>query len=214
MTNLRATTVPYLAACLLATCCTLADLRALSPDGYALDSAPRVGDACHPETLTVYRGTWLRIDPPSAVAPPFAARLEQFEVKLAELGQRVYGRAPDRILHVGTYVCRPSASQKLSEHALGNAIDVTGFHFPALTGNGAGAELPPALRRAFTITVLRDYVPPARATPVSETHHRFFSLLRSELLRHELFRGVIGPPDPDHRTHFHLDMAPWPYERL
>lgn len=198
---------------LFAAGCTLADLRSLRGDEYALDAQSRSG-ACHPEALISYRGTWLKLEPPSAVAVPFAARLERFEEKLAALGHRVYGRAPSQILHVGTYACRATENHaaRLSEHALGNAIDVTGFRFPALTQ--PAPELPPQLRGAFTITVLRDYLPPEKPSATSAVHQRFFALLAAELREHELFRGVIGPPDPDHRTHLHLDMAPWPYERL
>src|SRR6187549_97243 len=106
--------------------CTLAELNRLSGESYALDAIDRTpamsdGPRCHPESLVRYRGTWLKLEPPSAVAPPFAARLERFEELLAQLGQQVYGRAPTKILHVGTYACREVADRtaKLSEHALG-----------------------------------------------------------------------------------------------
>src|SRR6478752_2439893 len=89
-------------ACVVAvatSACTLAELNQLTGDSYALDAMDRS-------------------PPPSAVAPPFAARLEQFEELLAQLGQQVYGRAPTKILHAGTYVCRDVANQtiRLSEH--------------------------------------------------------------------------------------------------
>ncbi len=108
-----------------------------------------------------------------------------------------------------------TAPPALSEHALGNAIDVTGFYFPALpVASAKKTQLPPRLRAAFAVTVSRDYLAPERPTPVSELHQRFFALLRQALRENGLFRGVIGPPDPAHRTHFHLDMAPWAYRRL
>ena len=207
---------------LITASCTLAELNRLGGDSYALDSVdrtpgPESGPRCHPELLVSYRGTWVKLEPPSRVAPAFAPRLEQFEERLVEIGQRVYGRAPKKTLHVGTYACREVAdrSTRMSEHALGNAIDVTGFHFPALpVALAKQSSLPTRLKGAFTVTVFRDYVPPERATPVSEVHQRFYAELRQALSEHELFRGVIGPPDPAHRTHFHLDMAPWAYRRL
>jgi len=206
---------------LAASSCTLADLNRLSGEPYALDSIDRSPapsePRCHPESLIRYRGTWVKLEPPSDVAPPFAARLERFEELLTQIGQQVYGRAPTKILHVGTYACREVAArtEKLSEHALGNAIDVTGFHFPALpVTSSRGDALPKPLRAAFTVTVFRDYEPPARATEVSALHQHFFGKLRQALRESDLFRGVIGPPDPEHRTHFHLDMAPWTYRRI
>jgi hypothetical protein len=207
---------------LIASCCTWAELNQLGGEPYALDSVDRTpsidgGPRCHPESLIRYRGTWLKIDPPVQIAPPFAPRLERFEELLVQVGQRVYGRAPTKILHVGSYVCREVADRgaRLSEHALGNAIDVTGFYFPSLPAASAKtSSLPARLQAAFTVTIFRDYVPPRTTTPVSELHQRFFARLTQALYDSDLFRGVIGPPDPAHRTHFHLDMAPWPYRRL
>ena len=201
--------------------CTFAPARSAGEE-YELDAIDRSasanqGNPCHPERLAVYRGTWLRLAPPSAVAAAFAARLERFEVALAQMGHQIYGRGPSQLEHVGTYACRAveQRTTRLSEHALGNAIDVTALRFPALSAEQSRTStLPPELRRSFTVSILRDYLPPARSTAVSERHQQFFALLRGELREHELFRGVIGPPDPDHRTHLHLDMAPWPYERL
>ena len=207
---------------LITSSCTIAELNRLVGESYALDAVDRTpransGPRCHPESLIRYRGMWLKLEPPSQVAPAFAPRLEQFEEQLVQIGQQVYGRAPVKILHVGTYACREVADRtaRLSEHALGNAIDVTGFQFPALPAASVKTSpLPPRLRSAFTVTVFRDYVPPERPSAISDVHQRFFAQLRRVLNERELFRGVIGPPDPAHRTHFHLDMAPWPYRRL
>ena len=215
MRRLLTLTAPLLAAC------TLGNLPFAS-DEYELDRIDRSpqanqGNPCHPERLAPYRGTWLRLAPPSAVAPPFAARLERFEVTLTEIGHRVYGRGPSQLEHVGIYACRAveRRTTRLSEHALGNAIDVTALRFPALSSEQSRVSaLPPELRRSFTLSILGDYLPPARSTAISERHQQFFALLRQALREHELFRGVIGPPDSEHRTHLHLDMAPWPYERL
>ena len=202
--------------------CSLADFSQLTREPYALDSIDRTpgdqnGPRCHPESLVRYRGIWVELEPPSQVAPPFAPRLEQFEELLVQVGQRVYGRASNKILHVGTYVCRevPDRTARLSEHALGNAIDVTGFSFPALPVAAARtSSLPTRLKSAFTVTILRDYDSPQKVTPVSELHQLFFAQLTQALSESELFRGVIGPTDPAHRSHFHLDMAPWPYRRI
>src|SRR3954466_2961584 len=188
---------PWLIA-LTSSSCTLAELNQLTGDAYALDAVsrdpqPNGGPRCHPESLIRYRGTWLKLEPASPVAPPFAARLEQFEELLVQIGQRVYGRAPTKILHVGTYACREVADHtaSLSEHALGNAIDVTGFYFPALPAD-ARIELPARLKASFTVTVFRDYVTRGGpATPTGAVHAHFFAQLLEALDERELFRGVI-----------------------
>src|SRR4051812_44806381 len=100
----------------MASCCTWADLSALTREPYDLASVDRTpsassGARCHPESLVRYRGIWIKLEPASEVAPPFASRLEHFEELLAQIGQRVYGRAPTKILHVGTYVCREVADR-------------------------------------------------------------------------------------------------------
>src|SRR3954471_7720779 len=126
---------PWLLGCALMASGCLLELQRLGGDGYELDGTDRSpapgATRCHPEALVIYRGTWLALQPPSQVAPAFAARLERFEEVLVQLGQQVYGRRPSAILHVGTYACRATEqhSARLSEHALGNAIDITGFRF-------------------------------------------------------------------------------------
>jgi hypothetical protein len=114
--------------------------------------------------------------------------------------------------------------ERLSEHALGNALDVTGFRFPALPpdalsagggGSAATSELPPALKRGFTITVTRDLASPPRSADLASRQHReFFEQLLAELRRARIFRGMLGPSDPRHQTHLHLDMGLASFERL
>lgn len=206
------------------TACSAASFHRVAGDAYELDDSSRAStEACHPELLRVYRGQRVRLEPPITVAVPFEAPVARFEELVAEVATRVYGRAPTRILNAGAYACRAveHRQERLSEHALGNAVDVTGFRFPALTapqtagGAGAGApELPKALQRAFTITVARDYPGPSSSAKVPPEHHRFFRELAEALRQSSTFRGMLGPADPRHATHLHLDMAPWPYERL
>jgi len=186
---------------------------------YPLDAAPRAaapkGPAvCRPKQLVQYRGTRVKLEPPSPVFEPFVGRLQRFEETLVEIGTRVYGRAPAAMVHVGTYVCRNVEAEQshLSEHAFGNAIDVTAFRFPALDSAASKtSRLPRALRSAFTVSV-RSY----RSTrgAAGERHRRFFLELSQALREEGLFRTAIGPADARHRSHLHLDMAPWSYVRL
>lgn len=219
-----------LAAALAALSCTSSTWTRLVGEDYELDGVsrrtnPSEPPSCHPEHLQIYRGETVRLEPPVTLAPPFRPRLLRFEALVAKVGERVYGRAPSRILNAGAYACRPVEHRqgRLSEHALGNALDVTGFRFPPRSARASavgGAPSPPpvlprALERGFTITVSRHFREPAAgAAPTAQVHRQFFVELVAELRRERLFRGMLGPSDPRHATHLHLDMAPWPYERL
>jgi hypothetical protein len=189
-------------------------------DPYALDALPRnaapdAGVECQPELLVSYRGEQIQLEPPARIAEPFRERLQRFERVIGEIGVAVYGRAPTRILHAGTYACRQIAhrQERLSEHALGNAIDVTGFRFPALKAASGTSELPPKLRAPFVVTVARDWDGKA-SSEESRRHRQFFEALARTLREQQVFRSAIGPADPNHQTHLHLDMAPWSYVRL
>ena len=222
---------PVLSAALLAlafVCSTAistgAELEPRQALEYPLDdvarTAPSGGPAsCRPKQLVLYRGTALKLEPPSPVFEPFVQHLKRFEDTVVEIGERVYGRAPVKMVHVGTYVCRNVEPERahLSEHAFGNAIDVTGFRFPAVDPaheNATTKKLPASLRGAFTVSVLADYYPARPMTVASDRHLRFFNALSHALRERELFRSAIGPSDSRHRSHLHLDMAPWPYVRL
>jgi hypothetical protein len=219
-------------AALAAMSCSRVEYQALLGDPYELDSvdrsAPSAGEAveCRPQQLSSYGGTHIKLEPHATMAEPFKVRVARFESLVAELGEEVYGRAPSRILNAGAYACRrvEHNQRRVSEHALGNALDVTGFRFPALPpvqpGNGGSPSrrhpsLPKRLERAFTLTVVRDY-PQATGAPdeVAGKHREFFEKLASALRTRNLFRVALGPPDPRHRTHLHLDMAPWTYRNL
>jgi hypothetical protein len=94
----------------------------------------------------------------------------------------------------------------LSEHALGNAVDVAGFDFGPLPKN---ATLPPGLDRGFTngfeVRVLKHWRAKSGHAAV---HSRFLKTLARRLIaRKDIFRVILGPGYPGHRSHFHFDMA-------
>lgn len=210
--------------------CSASSWNRLAGDAYELDEVSRVSPdptqplACHPERLRLYRGAKVRLEPPITLAPPFEERVARLEALVAKVGLRVYGRAPSHILNAGAYACRAveHRPERLSEHALGNALDLTGLRFPALSAEtsaaGAGVPqvtLPRALERSFTITVARDLAAAPRADDaVARKHREFFDQLLGGLREERIFRGMLGPSDPRHRSHLHLDMGPWSYERL
>jgi hypothetical protein len=171
---------------------------------YALDgrdrSRPADGKvACTPDELVTYRGSELRYAVPVQVHPSFTARLERFERIARDVGIEVYGRAPKTVHHGGAYACRAMPSGRYSEHAFGNALDLEGFSFAA-AGKGRPA--------------VRIRVADAWSEKGSPQAKRFFALLLERLDdRDDVFRAIVGPPDPSHRDHLHLDMGPWSYSR-
>ncbi|HVJ15054.1 MAG TPA: extensin family protein, partial [Polyangiaceae bacterium] len=195
--------------------------NALRGDPYELDDVERhIEDAtrkvvCQPETMVSYAGTSVRFHGAVAINPIFRERLQRFEQVVAETATEVYGRAPRRLRHYGAYSCRSSRNRnyRLSEHALGNAIDVVGFDFSAATKEQAlDPSMPKQLRGPFEVRVARHWN--AQAGTTAPVHARFLRLLLERLQEREnVFRGVIGPGHPGHDDHFHFDMSPWRYVR-
>lgn len=98
----------------------------------------------------------------------------------------LYGRSVAGIWVAASYVCRPrngDEGARLSEHAEGNAIDISGFVFD--DGSVIGVEhgwSGDAISAAF----------------LERVHARACGI----------FTTVIGPDgDADHKTHIHLDLA-------
>jgi hypothetical protein len=160
-------------------------------------------------SLITYKGEIVRYARPLRVHPAFRSHLLELEAIVAELGQRHFGRAPRRIVHFGAYACRPMRGheQWLSEHALGNALDVAGFDFGPLPKQAVlPAGLPPALRRAFQVRVDRHFF----AAPKDAAQSAFLRELVTRLIaRPDVFRSIVGPGWPGHDNHFHLAHPPY-----
>jgi hypothetical protein len=196
--------------------------NSLRGDAYQLDAVERFLEegtrlVCNPGALVRHAGTHLRYQGSVQIDPAFRDRLVRFEELVVEVASEVYGRAPARLSHFGAYSCRSSRnrSHRLSEHALGNAIDVTGFDFARATREQAlKGGLPAKLRGPFQIRVARHW----NADPTSSTsviHSRFLRGLAERLSeREDVFRVMIGPSRSDHSDHFHFDMSPWRYVRF
>jgi hypothetical protein len=172
------------------------------------EGAPLPCERTTPE-LVRYGGEHLRYQKPLQVHPQFRARLPAFEQLVRELAERHYGRAPKRIVHLGAYSCRRMRRYPtwVSEHALGNAIDIAGFDFAPLPRKLAvPAGLPRALRGAFEVRLERHWTATGAGTP----HAKFLRELAQALIdRPDLFSVVLGPAWPGHHNHFHLDRAPY-----
>lgn len=183
--------------------------------GYPLDGVARVladGEhlPCGEHELVVYRGTTLKLSKPARVYPAFAPKIAELEHIVAEVALPIYGRAPRTLVHLGTHNCRPMRRYPdwVSEHALGNAIDVAGFDFGPLPKDAAApSDLARSLKRGFSVRIDQHWK--ASRGP-SVTHRLFLRTLALRLIqRQDVFRVVLGPAWPGHHNHFHLDFAPY-----
>ena len=180
---------------------------------YALDGVSREVPArgrfeCPELELVRYRGDVIRYHKPARIYVGFQKKLERMEEIVRDTAIEFYGRAPVRIKHLGTYYCRRIRSWPtyISEHGLGNAIDVEGFDFASVRKRDA-PEVPAALRRGFQIRIEKHW----NATGATgSVHARFLHTLAQRLVDEDgLFRVMLGPAEPGHHNHFHFDVAPW-----
>jgi hypothetical protein len=160
-------------------------------------------------TLVSYRGTHLAYQKPVTVHPAFRAQLAAFESIVSEVAIAHFGRAPRKIVHLGAYACRTMRRYPdwVSEHALGNALDVAGFDFGPLPRTAAApTELPRALRRPFSVRLESHWERTGKHAP----HAAFLRDLAERIIaRPDVFHVVLGPAWPGHKNHFHLDHAPY-----
>ncbi|HJL18995.1 MAG TPA: extensin family protein [Sandaracinaceae bacterium LLY-WYZ-13_1] len=171
---------------------------------------PDVELVWHRGDEVAYRGGGVRI------TPSFRDELEALERIAAEVGERVLGRPPESIRHLGTYNCRRVRGRphRLSEHAFGNGIDVAGFRFgPA--PREARDELPRSLWWRTTVSVREDWTVEDEAKDEARVlRRRFLHELTDELAARGVFRAMLGPAHPRHENHFHFDHGPWSYRIL
>jgi hypothetical protein len=182
---------------------------------YPLDSIPRVLERgqslpCSAAKAVQYRGTRMLLSKAGWVHPAFVPKLEGLEQVVEATAREVYGRAPRRLVHLGTQACRRMRRYPnwVSEHALGNAIDLAGFDFgPAPAGRPLPEGAPAALRRGFSVRIDAHWNATRGAGAL---HARFLRELAARLIeRRDLFRCVLGPAFPGHHNHLHLDFAPY-----
>lgn len=191
----------------------------LQGDAYPLDAVRRHLEnqdervPCNGDDLTDYRGETIAFMS-VRVHPAFADRLRRLEAAASEVGLEVYGRPPTRMRHIGGYVCRKSRfrSLRISEHALGNAIDVLGFDFGPAESKEAAAHLPTGLRWSFHVRVDKHWQ--KASSPAFELHAEFLRRLTARVVEESIFRVVLGPSHRGHADHFHFDMSPWRYTHL
>jgi hypothetical protein len=184
---------------------------AVAVDSYVLDDVSREVPAkgkltCPKEGLIEYGGTTVKLHKKVKMHAAFAERVAKFEEVLVEVATRVYGRKPSKIRHMGAYVCRriKRFPTWLSEHSLGNALDVGSIEFPRAS-KAEKAAAPAGLAGSFTVSVEKHW----EATKgTGAVHARFLRELADALIaRSDIFRIMLGPSFPGHDNHLHLDAG-------
>ena len=162
---------------------------------------------CPPVELVEYAGDVVPYHKKVRVYIEFVDHLRRFETIVRDTAIEVYGRAPTSIRHYGAYYCRRIRAWPylISEHGLGNALDVGDFEFARLRRDSS--ESPPAKWRGkFSVSMSKHW----NATGAGAVHRDFLRLLARRVIDSDkLFRVILGPADPKHRGHFHFDMAPF-----
>lgn len=125
---------------------------------------------------------------PATLSCPMALTVDEFEINVVQMAaQRYFNQRVTRILQIGSYSCRDIAhTHRLSEHAHGLAIDISGF----------------VLADGRTITVKHDWWG-------HDTNARFLHDVAHGAC--SLFSVVLTPAtNADHSNHMHLDIGPRP----
>lgn len=192
----------------------VAEVRPADPPSpeYPLDhvsrKVPMTGPMqCPPVELVSYAGEVVPFSKSAKVYVDFVDHLRRFETIVRDTSVEVYGRAPTSITHEGAYYCRRIRRWPylISEHGLGNAIDVSAFEFARLSGPDA-KDVPARWRGKFRVSMSKHWT----ASGASEVHREFLHLLARRVIDGDkLFRVILGPADPKHASHFHFDMAPF-----
>lgn len=120
---------------------------------------------------------------------PLAAKINEFEATAVQpLAQRWLGQRVKRMLNAGSYDCRGQRGDhpdRLSEHALGRAIDLTGFE----------------LEDGTSVSIRHDWA--GNGAKARFLHHLAGAACK-------IFNMVITPDaNALHHDHFHLDIGPY-----
>jgi len=212
------------------------------PEGaYPLDGVRRKvsgNDDCPDVKLQKFSGETLRLSPAARITPSFREPLLELEQVVREVSLRVYSRVPSSILVAASYGCRTvnGGGRRLSEHALGNAIDIKGFRFAAegedsspakgkasstknassSKNKGSSAKTKSAATKgdsdSFDVLIAKHWK--SRGDASQRRASRFLHELTEALLERDVFRTLLGPAHRDHDDHFHFDMAPTHYVDL
>lgn len=163
----------------------LARLAAQEVRYRSADSVSAADSRCRVDTAVRVSRVGARLNHPALMSCALASRFDEFEgeavqpLALAELGRRVV-----RIDHLGSFSCRGvNGGSRLSQHALGQAIDIAGFR----------------LSDGTKVSVEHDWSEPGPK--------RLF--LRHLARRACEYFSVVLTPDSnaEHYNHIHLDIG-------
>ena len=147
------------------------------------DSTPQAG--CPVENAVRVRASAVRFNGAFLATCPLAAAYALFERHgLQPAAQAVFGQPVVRVDHFGSFACRNIArSNRRSQHASANALDLAGFH----------------LADGTRITVARDW-------KGEDDSARFLRQVKAAAC--EAFRVTLSPEyNAAHHDHFHVDMG-------
>ncbi|MBI3452795.1 MAG: extensin family protein [Rhodospirillales bacterium] len=166
----------------------LACYEALGAQGAAFEPAalPATAGGCHVAEAVILTRLRAALDKPATMACPLAVALADFEAQIIQpAAHRHFGHRVTMIRHYGAYGCRTiNGTRKLSQHAFGRAIDISGFDL----ADGTRIDVKRDWRNAGARTRFLHEV--ARAACDSF--------------------GVVLTPNRDrsHDGHLHLDIGP------
>ncbi len=191
----------------------------LRGDAYPLDALPRhleTADSkvpCLADEQELYRGTQLTLIP-LTVHPAFIERLQKIESIVAQEAVSFYGRIPSKVIHQGGYACRASRfqSKRISEHAFGNAIDISGFSFAALPKEKLEAVTSQVPRGPFQLNISTHWT--SKGGKTADLHQAFLRKVAHRIASEHVIRVALGPSHRGHQSHLHFDMSPWRYTDL
>ena len=136
----------------------------------------------YPLTVTSL-GSNIRLQPAAEMNCAMAEASARFAADVVSpAAEAIFGQSLKSVSNASAYVCRPrNGTNKLSEHAFGNALDIASFTLSG--GTTVPVEMEPGDKQAAFLGKVRE----AACGP---------------------FKTVLGPGDPDHSEHFHFDLAP------
>ena len=144
------------------------------------------GQGCGYANAVLLEQPLISFDHRTAASCGMAAALTWYQRQLTTVAEQSFGERVVRIKQLGTYACRnvnSAAEGRRSEHATGNAIDISGY----------------VLADGRVVSVARDW---NKATPEGKF------LLDAHAAACRIFNVVLGPDyDGLHADHFHFDQG-------
>jgi hypothetical protein len=147
------------------------------------------GEGCGIDQAVKLKGLAIPLNRPLLLACPTAVSLADFEAQVViPAAQATLGHAVSTVTSAGSYDCRAQRGdhpERLSEHALGKAIDITGF----------------TMADGTRITVLQNW-------SGKDAKAEFLHQVASGACK--MFSVVLTPKSNRlHRDHLHLDNGPY-----